>query len=66
LNWLVAHGDIQFQFMENEEFKVTAPGTWDSGKLEKAEKELIKLLNETRAFRSYYRRADLGTLLQNA
>ena len=65
LTWFAAHGDIQFQFMENGEISLTAPGIWDSGNLEKTEKELINLLNETRAFRSYYLRADLGILLQN-
>ncbi len=65
LNWLAAHGDILFQFKEKEEIKVTSPGQWDSLKLEKVEKELIMLLNESRAFRSYYLRADISSLLQS-
>jgi single-stranded-DNA-specific exonuclease len=65
LKWLAAHGDIGLSFIENEEIKLKSPGIWDPVKLEKVERELIGLLNETRAFRSYYLRADPGSLLQN-
>ena len=65
LNWLAFHGDIQFQIVENGEIRLSVPGIWDSMKLENAQKELKTLLNETRAFRSYYLRADFSNLLQN-
>ena len=65
LNWLAFHGDIQFQIVENGEIRLSVPGIWDSMKLENAQKELKTLMNETRAFRSYYLRADFSNLLQN-
>ena len=66
LNWLTAHGDIQFQIPKAGEISLKTPGVMDPLQMETSEKELTILLNETRAFRSYYLRAEIASLLQKS
>jgi hypothetical protein len=63
LNWLSAHGDIQFRFLTSGSISLKAKGIVDSAKLEIVEKELAQHINEARAFRSYYMRTEIANLL---
>jgi single-stranded-DNA-specific exonuclease len=65
LEWFSAHGDIQFLILPGGKIKLASPGQMDSLKLEIMEKKLTSLLNETRAFRSYYLRTEIENLFMD-
>ncbi|GAP15023.1 single-stranded-DNA-specific exonuclease RecJ [Longilinea arvoryzae] len=66
LDWLAAHGDIRFTLDETGQVQLTGGGISDEGAQQTAMRRITILLDETAAYRAYYRRADPAWLLMPA
>lgn len=66
LDWLVARGNIHYTVDEAGGLRVEAGGAVDPDAEANAMRRVTILLDETSAFRAYYRRADAAWLLASA
>jgi single-stranded-DNA-specific exonuclease len=63
LDWLAARGDITYRMDDSGHLIITGGGTVDQNVQVTAMRRLSILLDETAAYRAYYRRADAAWLL---
>ncbi len=66
LNWLAARGDISYRLTAPDQITFTAGGGNDPAAQRDAMREITILLDETAAYRAYYRRANANWLLAHA
>jgi hypothetical protein len=66
LDWLSAHGDITYGSVGQNKIVVSRGGAVNPQLQEVAMRRIIILLDETAAYRAYYRRADAAWLLASA
>ncbi len=64
LAWWQANGAVHLDWMENGLVQISSPGQPSRADLPSLESQLNKLLDEQAAFREYYRRAPLNSLLE--
>ena len=66
LDWLAARGDITCQFSGANQVQIASGGEADTAAGLAAMRRVVILLDETVAYRAYYRRADANWLLSHA
>ena len=66
LDWLAARGDITCQFSGANQVQIAGDGEADTAAGQAAMRRVVILLDETAAYRAYYRRADANWLLSHA
>lgn len=66
LDWLVAHGDIRYSVDPQGQVQLSNDGKVDESAQQIAMRRILILLDETAAYRAYYRRADPAWLLAPA
>ena len=64
IDWWSAHGEITQSEVNGKAYTIIQGGIFDQNTLNRIELELIELLQETSAFRSYFLRADPRQLLE--
>jgi single-stranded-DNA-specific exonuclease len=64
LDWWASHGEISKTEVDNSTYIIKKGGNPDQNNLDKIETELINLLQETSAFRTYFLRANPEQLLE--
>lgn len=66
LEWLAARGDIAYRMDDQSNIVIAGGGEVDATLQEAAMRRITILLDETAAYRAYYRRADAAWLLASA
>ncbi len=66
LDWLAAHGDIGYDVDDNGYLTISKGGQADPASADTAMRRISILLDETAAYRAYFRRADPARLLAHS
>lgn len=64
LNWLQAHGDIQYQECDDGQIEILSSGSKDQRQVKVVGRQLRQVLEETAAFQRFYLQADLRNFFQ--